>query len=144
MNKPGTIARCSIFVFFLSAFIWLAACERPLSGSERAVVLALSEPVVANLFDGLSAADYQVFSRDFDSDMHERVPATDFPAWKQDLDLKFGDYLARQVDQVTQADEFYVVVYQAQFEKDSPVQVTVAFHRSGTIAFLSLETENSS
>jgi hypothetical protein len=44
------------------------------------------------------------------------------------LDNKLGKYLSRQVDQVTQSDEFYVVVYQAKFEQEEPVMVGVAFH----------------
>ena len=54
-----------------------------------------------------------------------------------------GSYLSRQVDQVTQSDEFFVVVYRAQFEVEGQVTVTVAFHASDhSIAFLSIVSEN--
>ena len=122
------IARYPIVVLVLSTLVWLTACERPLSGTEKAAVLAFSEAAADNLFAGLTANDYEAFSRDFDSDMYEELPATDFAAWKQELDNKIGDYLSRQVDQVTQSDEFYVVVYQAKFEQAEPVIVGVAFH----------------
>ncbi len=136
------IARCSLVVLLLSTFFWLTACERTLYGNERAAVLEFSETLTDNLFAGLTANDYAVFSRDFDSDMHERVPATDFAAWKQELDNKIGTYLSRKVDQVIQSDEFYVVVYQAEFEQEEQVNATVAFHASDhSIAFLSFESE---
>jgi hypothetical protein len=135
------IARYSILLLLLSTFIWLSACERTLYGNEKADVLAFSETVTDNLFDGLTANDYAVFSRDFDSDMYEQVPATDFAVWKQELDHKLGNYLSRQVDQVTQSGEFFVVVYQAIFEKEEQVKVTVGFHASSSIAFLSFESE---
>ncbi len=74
--------------------------------------------------------------------MYKRVPVTDFAVWKLELDHKLGSYLSRQVDQVTQADEFFVVVYQAKFEKEEQVTVTMAFHDApGSIAFLSFESE---
>ena len=90
----------------------------------------------------MTANDYAQFSRDFDSDMYEEIPATDFAAWKQVLDDELGNYLSRQVDQVTQSDEFYVVVYQAEFEREDQVTVTVAFHAADhSIAFLSFDSE---
>ena len=124
------IARYPIAVLVLSTFVWLTACERPLSGTEKAAVLAFSEAATDNLFAGLTANDYEAFSRDFDSDMYDELPVTDFAAWKQELDNKIGNYLSRNVDQVTQSDEFYVVYYHAKFEKAKQVTVTVAFHAS--------------
>ena len=102
--------------------------DKILSGTDRAAVLAFSEAATDNLFAGLTANEYAVFSRDFDTDMQKTIPATNFAAWKKDLDNKLGSYLSRQVDQVTQSDEFYVVVYQAKFEQAEPVIVGVAFH----------------
>jgi hypothetical protein len=136
------IARYPLVVLVLSTFVWLTACERTLSGTEKAAVLAFSEAATDNLFAGLTANDYAAFSRDFDSDMYEEIPATDFVAWKQELGNQLGNYLSRQVDRVTQSDEFYVVVYQAKFEQEEQVTVTVAFHASDhSIAFLSFDSE---
>ncbi len=136
------IARYPIVVLVLSTFVWLTACERTLSGIEKAAVLAFSEAATDNLFAGLTANDYEMFSRDFDSDMYDELPVTDFTAWKQELDNKIGNYLSRNVDQVTQSDEFYVVVYQAKFEKAKQVTVTVVFHASDhSIARLLFDSE---
>jgi len=136
------IARYPFVIFVLSTFVWLTACERTLSGTEKAAVLAFSEAATDNLFAGLTANDYEAFSRDFDSDMYDELPVTDFAAWKQELDNKIGNYLSRNVDQVTQSDEFYVVVYQAKFKKEKQVTVTVIFHASDhSIALLSFDSE---
>ncbi len=97
----------------LSALVLLTACERTLFGTERAYVLAYSETATDNLFAGANANDYIMFSRDFDSDMKEEIPATKFAAWKENIDQNFGKYLSRKVEKVTQADEFRVVYYQA-------------------------------
>jgi hypothetical protein len=136
------ISRYPLVVLILSTFVWLTACERTLSGAERAAVLAFSEAATDSVFAGLTAGDYSAFSRDFDSDMCEEISATDFAAWKQELENQLGDYISRQVDRVTRADEFYVVVYQAKFEQEEPVTVTVAFHASNhSVAFLSFDSE---
>lgn len=139
----GKIARYSGAVLLLSTFFWLTACERTLSGNEKTAVLASSEPITDNLIAGLTANDYAVFSLDFDSDMDERVPASVFADWKREVDNKIGNYLSRQVDQVRQSDEFFVVVYQAEFEKEKHVTITIALHAYDySIAFLSLESDN--
>jgi len=136
------IARFSLIILALSAVVWLTACERTLSGSEKADVLAFSETVADNLFVGLTANDYAAFSRDFDSDMREEIPTPDFAVWKQELNNQFGTYLSRKVDRVTRADEFYVVYYQVNVEQEEPVTVSVAFHGSDqSIAYLSFDSE---
>lgn len=135
-------ANYSAAVFVLTALFWLTACERIVSGTEKNTVLALSEPRVDNLFAGWAANDYALFSRDFDTDMQEEIPANRFAALKQDLEDKLGNYLSRRVDRVTRADEFYVVDYQAKFEGEEPVKITVAFHAVDySIAFLAFDSE---
>ena len=133
-------------VLFLSALAWFTTYgqEKKLSGTDQASVLAFSETATDNLFAGLTANDYAVFSRDFDADMQKNIPATNFAAWKKGLEEKFGNYLSRKVDQVTQSDEFYVVVYQAKFEKEVPVIVGVAFHAAEphSISHLWFDSEN--
>jgi len=121
-----------IVILVLTALVGFTGCsqDKILSGTDQAAVLAFSEAATDNLFVGLTANDYAVFSRDFDSSMEKRISATNFEGWRQDLDNQLGNYLSRQVDQVSQSDEFYVVVYQAKFEQVEPVLVVVAFHAS--------------
>jgi hypothetical protein len=138
MRKPTKhfAAALGLIVLF-----WLTACERIVSGEEKNAVLAFSEPTVDNLFSGWAVNDYAVFSRDFDADMQEEIPATDFSALKQELENKLGNYISRSVDRVARSDEFYVVDYQANFEQEESVKITVAFHASNhTIAFLSFNS----
>ena len=130
-----------VITLALTALFWLTGCERIVSGTEKGAVLAFSEPTVNNLFAGWTANDYALFSRDFDTDMQEEISATGFAALKQDLDNKLGNYISRSVDQVTRADEFYVVDYQAKFEQEERVKITVAFHASDhSIAFLAFDS----
>lgn len=135
-----------VITILLCTMVFLTACERVLYGSEKAAVLAYSEPATDNLLAGLTANDYAAFSRDFDIDMQEEIPASDFAELFDDLENKFGKYLSREIDQVTQSDEFRVVTYQAEFDKVGQVLVSVVFHarKPHTIAFLAFDAENAS
>lgn len=108
----------------------LAACgpqETTLTGEAEAAVLAFSEPATDNLFAGVAANDYATFSRDFDAAMLTAMPATSFDTWKTDLEGKIGPYVSREVAQVTQQGEFYVVRYTAKFAQEDNVTVRVVF-----------------
>lgn len=138
MKKP---AKHLAVVLVVIATFCLTACERIVSGDERTAVLAFSEPAVDNLLAGWMADDYVVFSRDFNADLQEEIPAADFPALKQELGRQFGNYNSRSIERVARSDEFYVVDYQAKFEQGEPVKITVAFQASDhSIAFLSFES----
>lgn len=128
--------------FALTALFALTSCERMVSGHEKDTVLAYSEPTVDNLLAGWISSDYAVFSRDFDEDMQEEIPATGFAALKLDLEDKLGTYISREVDRVARSDEFYVVDYQATFSDEDQVKITVVFHASDqSIAFLAFDSE---
>ena len=135
------ITRASIIVILLSTMLLLSACEWTLTGKKESAVLAFSETVTDNLFNGLSANDYTVFSRDFDSDMLERVPATDFADLKKEFDHNLGNYRSRQVDRVTRVDEFEVVYYTVKFDKEEKVTVTIYFHSDRSIVSFGLESD---
>ena len=117
-------------VFILGALLLInfSGEDQVLTGSELEAVLAFSEPITENMIAGYAANDYAAFSRDFDPDMQETIPADFFVGWKLNLDDKLGNYISHQVEQVTQSDEYYVVVYQVKFEKDEQAQVGIVFH----------------
>jgi hypothetical protein len=119
-----------LIVVFLGAlfFIYTGGNNEALTDSEMQAVLAYSEPIADNLFDSLTANDYAGFSRDFDSYMLETTSANNFTEWKLNLDDKLGKYISRQVDQITESDEYHVVVYQVEFEKDPQAKVRIVFH----------------
>jgi hypothetical protein len=132
-------------VFIVVALFSLAACERNLDGTDKNAVLAFSEPTIDNLFSGWTANEYAVFARDLDTEIQAALPTANFTVLKQDFDSKLGNYISRQVERVSQADEFYVVDYLARFEHAEPVKITVAFHSSNhSIAGLSITSQKAS
>ena len=125
-KNPGLI-----FALILSALLVLAACcpqDKELSGAERSAVLAYGEIAMDNLIAGLAANDYALFSSDFDAYMQKTLPAASFATWKGDLGDNLGNVLSHQVVQATRSDEFYVVEFEIEFEREAPVMVTIAFH----------------
>ena len=90
-------------------------------------VLAYSEAKTDNLLAGMNANDYPMFSRDFDRQMLNAMPQTQFNSLKKDRDDKLGLYLSRKVNSVVLQDGFYSVIYNAKFEKDDAVSVRVVF-----------------
>lgn len=134
------LVAAAVFLFTLMGF---TACERAVTDSEKTAVLAFSEGATDNLLASLTANDYAQFARDFDQELLGRVPITDFTALQHDVDHNLGHYLSRHVTQVTKADEFYVVVYQASFAQAEEVTLTIAFHDSDhSIATLELATDS--
>ena len=144
-SPVGSITKLVAAALFLFTLMGLTACERAVTDSEKTAVLAFSEVTTDNLLVGLSANDYAQFTRDFDTELLGRVPIAEFTTLQQELDNKLGSYLSRRVEQVTKADEFYVVVYQASFEQAKVVTMTVAFHDSDqAIATLGIDSEHMS
>ena len=70
-------------VFFLGALLLInfSGEDQAVTGSELDAVLAFSEPIAENMFAGYAANDYAAFSRDFDPDMQETIPADFFVGW---------------------------------------------------------------
>lgn len=99
----------------------------PLTGADRDAVLAFSESKTDNLLAGMNAGDYEMFSADFDQEMLSAMGQAEFDALKADRDTKLGLYISRQVNSVVQQGDFYVVLYDAKFEKEAAVTVRVVF-----------------
>ena len=98
-----------------------------LTGSEQQAVLTFSEAKTDNLLAGMNAGDYAAFSKDFDQEMLNAIPQAQFDVLKKDRDDKLGAYISRQVKNVMQQDDFYVVFYDAEFKKDKAVTIRVVF-----------------
>lgn len=121
-----------VSILFLVAFLFslLAGCgsqSTSLTEEDKDAVLAFSESKADNLLTGMNTNDYAVFSKDFDQDMLDAMSQTQFAELKKDRDAKLGLYLSREVHSVTQTGDFYIVNYDAKFEKDDAVTIRVVF-----------------
>ncbi len=98
-----------------------------LSGGDKDAVLAFSEVKTDNLLAGMNTNDYRAFSNDFDQDMLNAMTQAEFDKLKKDRDSKLGLYVSREVNSVVRLGDFYVVIYDAKFDKDEAVTVRVVF-----------------
>ena len=118
--------------------LWLAVClvsflvgcgsgETTLSEEEKEAVLAFSEAKTDTLLAGMNANDYTAFSQDFDQEMRKAMTKSEFAKLKADRDATLGPYVSRTVNNVVQNGDFYAVIYDTVFQKDTNVSVRVVF-----------------
>jgi len=120
----------------------LASCERDLSEAEANAAVSIIEPAVNDFFQGLAEDDYILFSSEFDPYMRDSIPGSELSEFRLDLSTTLGSYLSREVRRAVQADEFYVVEYEAKFEKEDSITFGIAFHRAepNTISHIWIES----
>ncbi len=117
----------------LLAATGLAGCttQKTLEGSDRDAVLAYSEPIADNLFQGMNSGDYATFSRDFNDQMLKGIPEATFTgSFLPNVAGKLGKYISRQVDSVTQVGNNVLIVYTAKFEQDDNVTVRFSLEQA--------------
>ena len=127
MKNQNKILTLFAIVFLSTLLTACAPAGTTLTGADREAVLAYSEAKTDNLLVGMNANDYAAFSKDFDQDMLNGIPQEQFDVLKKDRDEKLGLYVSRQVKNVVQQGDFYVVFYEAKFEKDDAVTMRVVF-----------------
>jgi hypothetical protein len=127
MKTQKKIHVLALIVILTSLLAGCGSKTTTLTGAEREAVLAYSEAQTDNLMAGMNANDYAMFSKDFDPDMLNAMPQSQFDALKKDRDTKLGLYVSRQVNSVVQDGDFYAVIYDVKFEKDAAVVMRVVF-----------------
>jgi hypothetical protein len=98
---------------------------------DKEKVLAYADPVVDNLLVGFNEGDYAKFSRDFDERMKSAIPEATFAQMRQDMVSKIGLYKSRTFSKVEKQGEATIVIYTAEFGKESEVEVKVVFTPDG-------------
>jgi hypothetical protein len=117
------------------ALIGLVGCTganaKALQGSERDAVLAYSEPIADNLLQGMNAADYAAFSRDFNDQMKKGITQQSFQSnLLTTIGGKLGKYVSRQVSSVSQVGSNLLVIYTAKFEQDDNVTIRLSLEQA--------------
>ncbi len=121
-----------VLVLAVIIAIPLVGCQQTtngtkLSGADEQAVLAFSEPKTDNLIAGMKDNNYATFSMDFDKDMLTSMNHDQFNALRKDRDRKLGAYVSREVKEVYKRGSYFIVVYDAMFEKNDSVIMQVVF-----------------
>jgi len=128
MEMEVPMKRIAIFSL-LVVFAASLGCGQgtPITGEDRDKVLAYADPVAENLLAGFNSGDYGVYSRDFDEMMKNGLPENVFKQTREMILGKIGKYKSRTVDKVQKKNQYVVVMYKAEFERESGVNVKVVF-----------------
>jgi hypothetical protein len=132
----------SLLPALFSALV-LAACSPAtvsVTGGERDTVLAFAEPKTDAQLAALSNGDYTSFIKDYDEAMIKATTEQTFAQLRKTLSDKIGAYQSREVASVLKQGDFYIVVYNAKFEREDSVTMRVVFeiggdHRIGGLWF---------
>lgn len=114
-----------VWTVFCLGLVGCASQETALTEDEQDAVLFFSEAKTDNLVAGMNANDYVAFSHDFDQEMLAAISQAEFEKLKTDLDNRLGLYVSREVGSIVQSGEFYVIAYNAKFEKGDVVMRVV-------------------
>jgi len=117
-----------ISIVFIALLVGCGSQGTILTDTDRKAILAFTEAKTDNLLAGMNESNYAMFSMDFDSAMLSGITQAGFVDMKKDRDAKLGLYVSRQVNSVIKQGAYYVVIYDAIFEKDDAVAVRIFFN----------------
>lgn len=118
--------------FFIAALL-LTGCNpaaTEITREERESVLAFAEPKVDTQMNALAIGDYELFLQDYDEAMIKATTQDSFHSLESLLADKVGAYQSREVASVWKQGNFYIVIYNAKYEKDT-VTMRVVFETEG-------------
>ncbi len=117
-----------ISIVFIALLVGCGSQGTSLTGADREAVLGFTEAKTDNLLVGMNTNNYAMFSMDFDSAMLSGITQAGFVDMKKDRDAKLGLYVSRKVNSVIKQGAYYVVIYDAIFEKEDAVVIRVVFN----------------
>lgn len=124
MRKILLLALC--FILMLGG-----GCSKKADVSvDQQSVLSYADPIVDNLLAGFNEGNYAKFSKHFDNRMRSALPEAAFAQMRQSIISKIGRYKSRTVSKVQKQGPGTLVIYNAEFEKESGVEVKVVFTKN--------------
>jgi len=96
-------------------------------GEEKQQILAYSEPITDNILQGYNEGDYEKISRDFTAEMKNSFTEAVFLENRELILSKIGSYISHDIPTILNQPPYKIVIYNAEFEKESGVQVRVVF-----------------
>lgn len=130
-NLTLSVILCLVGILLSGLIVTGCSSAKPLEGSQKDAVLAYSEPIADKLLQGMNECDYQAFSRDFDQQMLQALPESNF---KDELlptvADKYSKYVSGQVASGNATGINMVLIYTAKFEKNDNVTITLKLQQA--------------
>jgi hypothetical protein len=104
---------------------------KTITGAEKAEILQYTEPIVDNLLIGYNEGNYTILSRDFDEQMKNALTEAVFLQNRELVTSRIGIYVSRRTPTVLEEGPLTILIYSAEFENESGVEVRVVFFDYG-------------
>lgn len=110
-----------------------AYCEKAkeITGEKRQALLVVAEPITDGILAGHNENNYAKYSEMFDEQMKNALSEKVFFQKQEIIHSKIGKYKSRSVANVLKQDQYEIILYSAEFEKESGVQVKVVLQKYG-------------
>lgn len=125
------------FLLVITLFACLLAACQPkvevtyIEGDEKNEFTAVAKPIAEHILAGLAAADYDLFSQDFDADMKTALTGTQFDAIVKSYGV-LGQPQSTELINIEDKGEYYGVKFKVTYA-EKIVLMLVVLPRSGTI-----------
>lgn len=116
-----------VVVLILIVYVYQTQSRIEITGEQKTEVLQYANPITDNLLDGFNEGNYTMLSRDFDEQMKNAFTENVFLQNRELIISKIGLYVSKEMPKVLKQGPFIVVIYSAEFEKESGVEVRVVF-----------------
>lgn len=133
--KKGIISLIVIIVVAAIAilgYIYLSSTSmQEITGTEKEEILLYSEPIVDNMLSSYNEGNYALLIRDFDERMKNALTEGVFMQNRELVSSLIGNYVSRGTPIILESGISKVLIYSAEFEKESGVEVRIVFTEYG-------------
>ena len=134
MEKKITSLLVVVIIVVIAALVYIYLSStgiQEITGAEKAEILQYAEPIADNLLIGYNEGNYTVLSRDFDEQMKNALTEAVFLQNRELVTSKIGRYVSRGTPAVLEKGPLTILIYSAEFENESGVEVRVVFLEYG-------------
>ena len=133
--KKGIISLIVIIVaaaIVILGYIYLSSTSmQEVTGTEKEEILLYAEPVVDNMLIAYNEGDYTSLITDFNEEMKNALTEGVFMQNRELVSSLIGNYVSRGTPIILESGISKVLIYSAEFEKESGVEVRIVFTKYG-------------
>lgn len=136
MKKSARISLIGLVIFGILTVSGCTAAKAPLieptvlEGADREAVVDALRPTADSLLSGLTANDYELFSKDFNEDVRKGMDRSAFEALTSLLAEKLGQFQSSEITTVLQESQYSTLVYSLTYDDGGTVMMRVVFLRT--------------
>ncbi|MFH1978727.1 MAG: DUF3887 domain-containing protein [Candidatus Aenigmatarchaeota archaeon] len=126
----GIVILAIIIITLISIYIYQSQSIE-IFGEEKEEILGYADHMIDMILLGFNEGDYEKLSTDFTWEMREAFTEAVFLENRETIMSKIGLHVSRASPTVLKQGPYTIVIYSAEFEKESGVQVRTVFEERG-------------